>query len=197
MKPLRPMLRRAVRPATAVGAIVAAAAVWHHLPASTDIYAPFEVRGVIGVPTTGRGISATVTGVRISKTITVDSVLARVPIPAAGIWVLIDTTLASGPHAEIPDAQLIVGPNTYRPTDRLPIGNALGDQLQPGFTSRGAWVFDVDPKLLDAAGTTLHLQIWVGDGRLDSRLDISIDRTDSRVSTLDTTALQRPIRAAS
>jgi len=153
--------------ATAV-VIAACALLWYALPQNTQIYAPFEVRGTIGSPTVGRGITATVTEVQIAPRLGAQRTGG--PIAAAGMWVVVTTGLDAGASADLARAELLVGPNTYAYTERLIAGPAF---LQPGITQRRAWAFDVAPDVLDAA-QSVALRIWVGDARLDSRLVIEV-----------------------
>jgi hypothetical protein len=69
---VNPVAVRTARPAVIAAAVVASVLLWNHLPVNTDIYAPFAVPGVAGQPASGRGIAATVTGVRIAPAIRVD-----------------------------------------------------------------------------------------------------------------------------
>jgi hypothetical protein len=196
---LAALLRPAAGPLTAAVAIATAAVLWLQLPANTDIYAPFDVRGVIGTPVSGRAVTATVTGVRIAPQLTADSVLTPGPLPATGTWLIVDATVQANRNPELPHAELLVGPNTYRPSDRLPPATALGSlMIQPGIAQRGAWVFDVAPALLHTyAADPLTLRVWAGDGRLDSRLLIRIGLTDPRVSEAGTAALSRTVGVVS
>ncbi|PRC60750.1 hypothetical protein C6A85_16305, partial [Mycobacterium sp. ITM-2017-0098] len=42
----------------------------------------------------------------------------------------------------VPHADLLVGPNTYAPSDRF-FGRTLGAEVAPGIAQEGSWVFDV------------------------------------------------------
>jgi hypothetical protein len=168
--------------ALTVAVVVAAAAVvWHNLPTPTDVYGPFDVHAEAGESATGRGVSATVTAVRIAPEVN--------SVHAAGQWVVIETTMEGVRSTETPHSDLIVGPNTYRPSDRF-LGKTLGADVAPDIAQRGAWVFDVASALLaPGAIDSLTLRVWVGDGRLDSRLVIRIPVDDSRVSRTDAVKL--------
>lgn len=185
------MQRHAFRGLIAVGAATAAAVLWHHLPANSDIFAPFDVEGTVGETVSGRAITATVSGVRVG-----DVVSSPKPLAAMGRWVIVDAEVRPGDTTEFPHADLLVGSDTYTPTDRLPPGVGLGAAIQPGISTRGSWVFDVAPSALDT-GTPLTVRLWVGSGWLDSRLTIVIDLKDPRVTTEDTVRVNRPDRAAS
>lgn len=180
-----------VRLAAAAGtlaAVAAAAAVWNHLPSNTTIYAPFDVRGTMGEPVHGRGMTATITAVHRAPRLAPDSVLTPQPLAAAGEWLVVDAKAEAGAVSDIPHADLVVGPNTYTPTDRLPLGLMLGAPLQPGLSTSGSWVFDIPADLL-TGNQPLTLRVWVGDGRLDSRLAVSIDPTS--VEAVQTAKLAR------
>lgn len=180
---------RAALPALATVVVIAAAALlWHHLPKPTDVYGPFDVRAELGQPVSGRAVSATVTGLRIGPR------LIRPPATAlrpAGVWALVDTRLTATHNFERPRAQLLVGPNTYAPSDQF-LAIALGTELAPGIEQRGSWVFDVPPALLDTVPSVV-LRVWVGDGRLDSRLVIDIPLDDNRV-TRDAVVILTPTK---
>ena len=175
---------------TALGVIVtvaAAAAVWQNLPTPPDTTGPFDVHGVAGQPVTGRDIAATVTGARIARQVN--------SVPAAGIWVVVDTTLEAPRSTELPRSDLIVGPNTYTPTDRFAL-KTLQNEVSPGINLRGAWVFDVAADLVAAGATEpLTLRVWTGyDEQLDSRLVIRIPTGE--VSRPDSVRVEAPVESA-
>ena len=177
---------------TAVGVVItvaAAAVVWQNLPTQTEVFGPFDVRADAGTPATGRAVQATVTGVRIAATAN--------SVKPAGIWVVVDTELEGTRSTELPHSELVVGPNTYSPTDVFFLDTLMGE-ISPGITLRGSWVFDVAPALV-APGSSdpMTLFVWVGDGRLDSRLAIRISLEGSRLSRVDTVTLKDPERSAS
>lgn len=70
----------------------------------------------------------------------------------------------------------------------------MGEVLAPGIRSRGSWVFDVAPSLLDARAP-MTLRLWVDDGRLDSRLNIALDL--GKAASMQTAKVGRPDRVAS
>ncbi len=140
------------------------------------MFGPFDVHDDAGASATGRAISATVTGVRLTKR--VDSV------KPAGLWVVVDTALAGTRTTELPHSELIVGPNTYTPTDAF-LTKTLMAEVNPVITQRGSWVFDVAPALLAIESDPMTLRVWVGDGRLDSRLVIRIPLDGASVSRVD------------
>ena len=87
-------------------------------------------------------------------------------------FVQIDAQAATRTDFAQPRAELLVGPNTYAPSDRFTL-TGLGSELAPGIGQRGSWIFDVAPELLERRAP-LTLRVWVGDGRLDSRLVVSL-----------------------
>ena len=177
---------------TAVGVVItvaAAAVVWQNLPTPTDVFGPFDVHADAGTPATGRGLQAEVTSVRLTPE--VDSV------KPAGIWVVVNTALEGTRSTELPHSELVVGPNTYSPTDVFMVDTLLGE-ISPGITLRGSWVFDVAPALVAPdSSDPMTLLVWVGDGRLDSRLAIRIPLQGSHVRRVDTVTLDKPTRSAS
>lgn len=186
---MTPTTRRAGRVLAVAAAVAASAFIWHDLPSNSAIYAPFEVQGTAAERVSGHAITATVTGVRIAAVLNTPK-----PVAAIGRWVVVDIEIEPGDTVEYPHAELAVGSDTYAPTDRLPPGAELGQALQPGIRTRGSWVFDVDPSLLDARAP-LTVRLWVGDGRLDSRLAIAID--PGAAVGMQTAQVARPDRAAS
>lgn len=159
-------VRTALSVACVLVLVAAAALIWHNLPTPTDLYGPFDVHGDAGEPVRGRGVTATVTSVRVAPT--VDSV------PAAGRWVVVETTMEAHGSTDVPHADLLVGPNTYIPTDRF-LTRTLGRSLAPGIEQRGSWIFDVSSELIDGSDLdSLVLRVWVGSDLLDSRLVISV-----------------------
>jgi hypothetical protein len=182
-------LRRGVPALAVTAAIASAAALWHNLPEPTDIYKPFDEHATIGQQATGRGITATIDGVRIGKKVHKLSAPERT-VQSVGTWVVVDGVLTATRDFELPHTQLIVGPNTYYPSDRF-WPAPLGAELEPGITQRGSWAFEVPADLVAAgAADPITLQIWLGDERLDSRLVISIPLDDQRVSRDDVVTLE-------
>lgn len=171
---------------TTVLALAAGAMLWHKLPASTDVFAPFDVHGSIGQRTAGRGVAATVDAVTITPTLTVAP--SGQNLGATGIWVVIEGGFEAGADYALMHAELRVGPNRYLPTERV---IAMPAVLQPGIVDRRGWAFDVAPARLDTVGTVVF-GAWVGDGRLDSRLGIDIPLDDRRVQHLTRVDLPSP-----
>ena len=162
-----------------VVAIALAALVWHKLPNNTSIYAPFDVHALIHTAAVGENLSATVTGAGIAPS--VRSRPTSKPVSAAGTWLVAVTSLNVERAPVLPRADLMVGPNTYLPTDRLLSTNAM---VQPGLTLGCAWVFDVPVDLLDSVPSVV-LRVWSGDERLDSRLVMEIPLNDASVGRQD------------
>jgi hypothetical protein len=167
-------------------AIAVAAVVWHRLPARSEVYAPFDVWGAMGRPLTGRAITVTVNRAEIAPEIRVDATR----VAAVGQWVVVDATIRPVDRPALPHAELIVGDASYTPTDRLPPGSTLSTLIQPGFAKDGAWAFDVAPAALESHGP-MTLRTWVGDGHLDSRLNIVIDDRISRPEVVSLTPTTR------
>ena len=159
-----------------VVAVALAALIWHHLPAQSDIYAPFDVHAGINAAAVGENLSATVTGAGIASTI--EKSPSRKPVTAAGTWLVVDTSLDAKTTPVLPRADLLVGPNTYAPSDRLLSTNGV---VQPGLTLRCAWTFDVPVDLLNSVKSVV-LRVWDGDERLNSRLVIDIPLGDASVN---------------
>ena len=169
--------------------IAAGAALWHQLPAATNIYAPFDVHGDIGQRTAGRGLAATVDGAVITPRL--DDAFGK-QLAATGTWVVVEGSFDAGSRYAVAHAELLVGPNRYAPTDRLLY---MPGQLQPGIADRRGWVFDVAPDVLQTV-TSVVFRVYVGDGRLDSRLVIDIPLDDPRVRRTDDFELPRPTQDA-
>ncbi|OBI76213.1 hypothetical protein [Mycobacterium sp. E740] len=168
---MKPRTRRALVVIATVITIAAAAVVWQNLPTPPDITGPFDVHGDAGQRTAGRDIAVTVTDVRVTPMVN--------SVAPAGIWVVVDATVEAPISTELPRSDLIVGPNTYTPTDRFFL-KTLRNDVSPGFEQRGSWVFDVAPALV-APGSSepVTLRVWTGfDEQLDSRLIIDIPRAD-------------------
>lgn len=186
---VRPPKSRLLTAVAVVATVAASAVVWQNLPTPTDVLGPFDVRGQAGTPVTGRAVSATVTRVRIA-----DEVNAK---KAAGVWVVVDTALEGTVSTELPHSELVVGPNTYRPSDVFLTDTMMGE-ISPGLTLRGSYVFDVMPALVaPESSDPLTLVVWVGDGRLDSRLLIDIPTKGSGFSRLAEVTLTKPETTAS
>ena len=189
MRLRRPNVKVALPALSVIFVVAAAAVVWHNLPTPTDLYGPFNVHAEAGSPAVGRAVTATVTAVRIAPQVN--------SVQPAGVWMVVDTTLEANRSTGLPHSELIVGPNTYTPTDRFFV-ETLKAEISPGIAQRGSWVFDVAPALLEpGASESLTLRVWVGDAFLDSRLVIRIPTDDSRVSRSDTVDLVPPVQSAS
>jgi hypothetical protein len=184
-----PDARRALTAVGVVGTVAVAAVLWQNLPTPIDVLGPFEVRGDAGAPTTGRALEATVTGVRVASKVN--------SVKPAGVWVVVDIALEGTVSTELAHSQLVVGPNTYTPSDVFSTDTVFGE-ISPGITLRGSWVFDVAPALLTPESSDpVTLLLWVCDGRLDSRLNIQIPTHGSDFGRVDEVTLQKPERAAS
>jgi hypothetical protein len=167
--------------------IAASAVLWHHLPANTDVFAPFDVRGGLGEQTAGRALSATAYAVTVTPQLT-DRYGRK--LAATGTWVVVDVALQAGSDYGLAKADLRVGPNTYRPTDRLFV---MPPELQPGIADRRGWAFDVAPQVLDSVASVVF-RAWVGDSRLDSRLVIDIPLRGPRAYRVDSFELADPVQ---
>jgi hypothetical protein len=181
--------RRALLTAILVVVTVAAAAiVWHHLPTPPDTSGPFDVHGAAGKRIAGRDVAATVTGVRIAQEVN--------SVRPAGIWVVVDTTLEAPRDTTLPRSDLLVGPNTYTPTDVFFL-DTLQAEVSPGISLRGSWVFDVAQALVEpGANEPLTLRVWTGyEDRWDSRLVIDLPNRD--VSRTDAVMLSAPVKSTS
>ena len=184
-----PNARTALPALSVVVVIAAATVVWQNLPTPTDLYGPFDVHGEAFAPAVGRAVTATVTAVRIAPQVN--------SVQAAGQFVVIDTTLEANRNTGLPHSELLVGPNTYTPTDRFFV-KTLRAEISPGIKQRGSWVFEVASALLEpVVSEPLTLRVWVGDAFLDSRLVIRIPADDRRVSRTDAVELEPPVESVS
>ncbi len=165
--------------------IAAGAGLWQQLPRNTDIYAAFDEYGVVGQQVQGRGLSGTVEAVTIGPTIVTDT---HRRLNATGIWVVVYAAVEAGTDHGLAEAELMVGDSRYLPTSRLLV---MPPRVTPGFVDRRGWVFDVAPDRLDAV-KAVRFRLWVGDGRLDSRLVFDIPLDDAVVRNLDPVILVRP-----
>lgn len=185
---MNPRTRRALVVIGSVVTVAAAAIVWQNLPTPPDITGPFDVYGEAGQRTAGRDIAATVTDVRVSPLVN--------SVAPAGVWMVVEATLEAPVSTGLPRSDLIVGPNTYAPTDRFFL-ETLRDDVSPGIEQRGSWVFDVAPALVEPGSSEpVRLRVWTGyDEQLDSRLIIDIPRADIRRARAVT--LEPPVDSAS
>ena len=189
MKLRMPNSRRVLIAVGVVITVAAAAVVWQNLPTPTDLLGPFDVHAEAGTPATGRAVSATVTSVRISPVVN--------SVKPAGIWVVVNTALEGTSSTELPHSELVVGPNTYSPSDVVFVDTMMGE-ISPGITLSGSWVFDVAPALVAAdSSDPMTLFVWVGDGRMDSRLAIRIPTNGARFGRVDSVTLKKPERSVS
>ncbi len=177
MTTLKARLKALWSPLAVVVVIAASVLVWHNLPTPPDLYGPFEVRGRPGESVQGRAVKATVTAVHIAPQVN--------SAQAAGTWVVIDAALEAIGATELLRADLVVGPNTYAPSDRF-FFDTLSNEISPGIVQRGSWVFDVaSPLVAPDAAEPLLLRVWVNTDILDSRLVIAIPLSDPVVTRAD------------
>jgi hypothetical protein len=175
-------LRTRARYVPAALIIAAAAVLWHHLPANTQISAPFDVHGRIGTPVTGRTLAVTVGAVQLAPAAELGSGRFREPaVPAAGRWVVVNAAVSALLTSVRPTAELQVGHNTYAPSIY-----SLGGLVDPGINQRGSWGFDVAAELVDPdVARPFQLRVWTGDGRLDTRLVIDLEsRAPTRLDVI-------------
>ncbi|OAN33364.1 hypothetical protein [Mycolicibacterium iranicum] len=188
MTTLKVRLKALWSPLVVIVVIAASVAVWHNLPTPTDLYGPFEVHGRPGESVEGRAVKTTVTSVHIAKQVN--------SAEAAGTWVVIDAALEAVGATELLRADLVVGPNTYDPSDRF-FFDTLGNEISPGIVQRGSWVFDVASSLVAPdAHEPLLLRVWANTDILDSRLVIEIPESDPVIARSDEMQLmEREVRA--
>jgi hypothetical protein len=118
-------------------------------------------------------------------------------VKPAGTWMVVDVALTGTRSTELTHSKLVVGPNTYTPSDVFSLDTLFGE-ISPGMTLRGSWVFDVVPALVaPESSAPSTLLIWAGDGRLDSQLAIRIPTRDSLLSRVDEVTLKKPEITAS
>lgn len=178
----------------ATAAVIAcAAALWHWLPTPDDVYGPFDVDAGIGEQASGRGIETRITGVRIAPRIDKKQP-PRQLIDAVGIWIVVDGEATTTRTVEMPRVELMVGADTYFPTDRVGLFT-LKDVLVPGIVLSGAWVFDVPADLVRSGSRPISLRVWFGDGRLDSRLVTDIALDGPHISRGDVVTLEPATKA--
>lgn len=173
--------------------IVCAAALWHWLPTPDDVYGPFDVDAGIGQQAIGRGIETRVTGVRIAPRIDKKQPPQQL-IDAVGIWIVIDGAAMTTRTGEMPTAQLMVGADTYVSTSRVGVFTLKG-ALIPGIVLSGSWVFDVPADVVVSGARPISLRVWVGDGRLDSRIVTDIALDGPHISRSDVVALEPATQA--
>lgn len=170
-------LRALWSPLAVIVVIAASVVIWHNLPTPTDLYGPFEVRGRAGEPVEGRAVKATVTAVHIAPQVN--------SAEAAGTWVVVDAALEATGATALLRADLVVGPNTYDPSDRF-FFETLDNEISPGLIERGSWVFDVASELVAPdADEPLLVRVWVNSDILDSRLVIAIPLSDPVITRTD------------
>ena len=149
----------------------------------------------VGQQGTGRGITASVTGVRIGPKVHKVSPPART-VESVGTWVVVDAVVAATRDFELPHTELIVGPNTYVALDRF-WPAALGAELEPDIAQRGSWAFEVPANLVAAGAVrSISMRLWLGDVRLDSRLVIRIPLDDQRVHRDEVVTLEPVTKTA-
>lgn len=172
-------MKRVSTAAASALVIAVGAALWQYLPTPDDVYGPFEVTAGMEQQATGRAIEARVTGVRTGPRIRKVQ-YSPVVADAVGTWVVIDGEAMTTRTDESPNVELWIGPDIYVPTDRLGLLPMVGS-LSPGIAVRSSWIFDVPSALVGSGAPPMSLRIWVGDGRMDSRLVIDIPQDDPRV----------------
>ena len=107
---------RALSVLLTVVVVAAGSWVWHQLPDLMEVEGPFDITGVAGEQLSGRDLDLTVSGARVAASV---RVTARPAIPAVGRWVVVDARIEARTSFAQPEAELLVGPNTYTPSDRF------------------------------------------------------------------------------
>lgn len=176
-------MKRALSGLASTVVIAAAAWMWHGLPTPDEVYGSFDVHAGTGQRATGDTITAQVTGVRIGPRIQKKQYRPLL-VDAVGTWVAVDAEAMTIRADDVPTVELLVGPNTYVPTNRLGF-TALTGNLTPGIAVRSSWIFDVPPQLVASGSPPMTLRVWVDDWRQDSRLVITIPLDGPRVQRTD------------
>jgi hypothetical protein len=118
-------------------------------------------------------------------------------VAPAGVWVVVDAEFEGTRTTELTHSALVVGPNTYSPSEAFTLDMLMGE-VSPGIRERGSLVFDVAQDLVEpGAADPMTLLVWVGDGRMDSRLSIRLPSDGSRFSMVDAVTLEKPEVSAS
>jgi hypothetical protein len=186
-----------VRRATVTAVVAASALVL--LAAGVQLSAPdddtqqaaFSQRVAIGQQGTGRNVAATVTRVRLARSIH----SLEWDGTTTGVWVVVQLKMSTVLTATGPDAVLRIGGVDYDASDR-PGSEALNSlTLQPGLPYSGALLFEVPRSAVASlAARQAIVRVFVArDPALDSSIEFTSDLRDADIRSSVT--LEAPVRS--
>jgi hypothetical protein len=160
-----------------VALLAVAGVVAHTAPGDAEWQAPITVLGAIGDETSGRNITATVTGVRLA-----DEVVAANGWSGSteGVWVVVDASVAAAVSdygALLRAARLQIGDTLYSASSRPDLGTIAGQSLTTGIPLTGPLMFEVPRDILQTdAAADAEVQLGLdADVRVDSLIVVPVD----------------------
>ncbi|PRY68572.1 hypothetical protein B0I08_104275 [Glaciihabitans tibetensis] len=175
-----------------IALLVAAAVVTETTPSNEFWQGPIPVPGEINETLTGRNIEATVSEVRVARSVRADTGWLG---ETSGIWVVVDVSVAAvvdDNRAVLGTAELEIGSVVYSASTRPATASLALKPLATGIPRRGTLVFEIPETVLEseAAGDT-HIHLAAnGDPRSDSLIVVPVDLT--AVTVEDTLAIESP-----
>jgi hypothetical protein len=189
--PHRPWLRHTIHGLGFVALLAVAAVITHTTPSYQQWQGPIPVHAEIEQTVSGRNIEATVTQVRVTRSVTTSNGWAG---ETTGIWVVVDATVAAVVDDDIPLAttELQIGSVTYSASLRPGTSTLANSPLSTGIPRSGSLVFEIPEAVLtseEGADATVRLAAN-GDPRSDSIVVVPVDLTTLAIEnsiTLDAT----------
>ena len=190
MSARRSWLRHTVHGIGFVALLVAAGYVTQSTPTNDEWQSPIAVSAEVGESAAGRNIEATVTDVRVARSVATSNGWSGL---TSGIWVVVDATVAAVVEDGVPlgTAQLQIGSVAYSATLRAESSTLADATLSTGIPLTGSLAFEIPEAVLtsaEAADTDIHLAISA-DPRSDSMIVVPVDLTAVDIEdaiTLDT-----------
>lgn len=161
-------------------AILAVAALVLHTTPSREVQqSAIVVPGVVGEPTSGRNIRATVHSVSVAESVTAGNGWAG---STPGVWVVVDLTvqaLVVDEKTALGTAVLRVGDVSFRASIRPQKGTVAENRLATGVPLNGPLMFEVPTDVVArTAAKTATLEFATdSDPRVDSLLVVPVDLT--------------------
>jgi hypothetical protein len=185
----RSWLRHTVHGIGFVALLVVAGYVTQTTPTNDEWQSPIPVSAEMGESAAGRNIEATVTDVRVARSVTTSNGWSGA---TSGIWVAVDASVAAVVQDGVPlgTAQLQIGSVAYSATLRAESSTLADTTLSTGIFTTGSLLFEIPEAVLastEAADTDIHLAIS-GDPRSDSMIVVPVDLTTLEIEdaiTLD------------
>lgn len=138
-------------------------------------FAPFAVHVDPGEVGEGRGLQGVVDDARVADVVRLGSWTGT----TTGIWLVVDTRMATTENPSLAYATLRVGERSWSASNRPGLGGMHSASLEPGLPMAGSFVFELPAEVLDEAAAR-HAVVQLaddGDTRLITVIEVGLDLT--------------------